>query len=215
MSLEKDGPKRLELSWGGFWRNFTAKLDGETVLTMNGQSELKSGGTAKLPDGSTLAIRLITGFANTGLEVTRDGVPLPGTSTDPAAQVKLAGGIVYFLAGFNALIGIVAYVGDIRFLKENFGYGPFLIAAVFGVLGYFTMKRSLAALIVAIALYGLDGIVTLGMQFSAAGNGHTPNFGFVFMRIIFIIAMVRGVGAISKLKNERVAEASPPREIQR
>src|SRR5258706_7383481 len=198
-ALEKDGPKRLELSWGGFWKNFTVKLDGEIVLTAGGSAELKAGRTARLPDGSALEVRLNTGIGNQGLEVTRDGRPLPGSATDPEAQVKLAGGIVYFLAGLNLLIGVIAFAFDVRFLKENFGYGPLIVAALFGVLGYLTMKRSLAALIAAIAIYGLDGIVTLAMQFSAAGSGRSPNVGFIFMRVIFIMAMIRGARAMSQL----------------
>ncbi len=198
-ALEKDGPKRLELSWGGFWKNFTVKLDGEIVLTAGGSAELKAGRTARLPDGSALEVRLNTGIGNQGLEVTRDGRPLPGSATDPEAQVKLAGGIVYFLAGLNLLIGVIAFAFDVRFLKENFGYGPPIVAALFGVLGYLTMKRSLAALIAAIVIYGLDGIVTLAMQFSAAGSGRSPNVGFIFMRVIFIMAMIRGARAMSQL----------------
>ncbi|HZS39221.1 MAG TPA: hypothetical protein VFF06_20460 [Polyangia bacterium] len=203
LAFEKKGPKRLELSWSGFWKNFTAKVDGQTVLTANGQSDIKAGRSATLADGSTLSVRLKTGFGNAGLEVLRDGQPLPGTSTDPATQLKLAGGIVYFLAGLNALIGVIALVFDVAFLKENFGYGPLVMGAIFAVLGYFTNKRSMAALIVAIVLYGLDGVITLGMQFAAAGSGHTPNVGFIFMRVIFIIAMIRGVNAITQLRKEQ------------
>ena len=92
----------------------------------------------------------------------------------PESQVKIAGGVVYALAAINFLIGGIAYAFDVRFLKDNFGYGPLIIAALFAVLGYFTMKRSLPALIAAIVIYGLDGIVTLGIQFADAAPGRAP-----------------------------------------
>src|SRR5205823_3887708 len=151
----------------------------------DGSSDLKLGKSAGLPDGSMLKVRLETGFGKTGLVVTRDGEPVPGTSTDPETQVKSAGGIVYAIAALNAIIGIIAYVFDVSFLKENFGYGPLIVAALFAVLGYFTMKRSLPALIAAIVIYAIDGVLTLGMQLGETGSGHTPNVGFIFMRVIF------------------------------
>jgi hypothetical protein len=207
LSLEKNGPKRLEITWRGMWNDFTVKLDGETVITAHGSGDVKAGKEATLPDGSLLNVRLQTGFGNAGLVILRNGVPLPGSSTDPESLVKTAGGIVYFIAGLNALLGVIAYVFDVAFLKENVGYGAFGIAALFGVLGYFTMKRSAAALWAAIVIYGLDGIVTLGYQFSEAAPGHTPNFGFIFMRVIFLMAMFRGTKAMGELSKEGRAAA--------
>jgi hypothetical protein len=200
LAFEKDGPKRLELSWGGFWKDFTARVDGAEVLSAHGQGELKAGRSATLPDGSVLAIRLETGFGNTGLVITRNGQPLPGTSSDPETQVKLAGGIVYFLAGFNVLLSIIGFAFDVPFLKENLGYGGLIMGAIFGVLGFFTMKRSFAALIVAISLYALDGVLSLGFAFAASAPGRTPNFGGIFMHVILIMAMIRGAKAMKALK---------------
>ena len=200
MSLEKDGPKRVELSWSGMWKQFTVKLDGAPLLTARDSADLKAGRSALLPDGSTLEVKLETGFGKQGLLVTRNGVPLPGSSSDPEMLMKTAGGIVYAIAGLNALVGVIMVVFDVRFLKENFGYGAFAVAALFAVLGYFTMKRSLAALVAAIVLYALDGVITLGMQISEVAPGHTPNIGFIFVRVIFLMAMIRGARAIRSFK---------------
>jgi hypothetical protein len=200
-SLEKNGPKRLEISWGAFWKNFTVTFDGVTILTAEGSGDLKSGKSARLPDGTWLQVRLETGFGKSGgLIVTRDGQPLPGSSTDPESLVKLAGGVVYAIAALNLIVGVVTFVFDVRFLKENFGYGPLIMAGLFGVLGYFTMKRKPAALITAIVLYAADGLLTLVFQFADAAPGRTPNIGFIFMRVMFIMAMIRGARAMSELK---------------
>jgi hypothetical protein len=198
LSLESNAPKRLELSWRAMWKEFTVKLDGTPILTADGSGDLKAGKSVTLPDGATLAVKLETGFGKQGLVVTRNGVPLPGSSTDPETLMKTAGGIVYAIAALNAIVGVIAWVFDVRFLKENFGYGPLVVAALFAVLGYFTMKRSLAALIAAIVIYALDGLLTLGFQMSEAAPGHTPNVGFIFVRVIFLMAMIRGARAMSQ-----------------
>jgi len=154
---------------------------------------------------STLGVRLETGFGKGGLLVTRDGQPLPGSTSDPETLVKTAGAIVYFLAGFNLLIGILALAFDIKFLQDNFGYGPLVVGAIFGVLGFFSMKRSMVALIIAIVLYSVDGVLTLGIQFASTSRGHSPNIGFIFMRVIFLMAMIRGARALSELAAQRRA----------
>jgi hypothetical protein len=209
-ALDKDGPKRLEISWGFMWKNFAVKLDGVVILAAEGSSDLKAGKSVRMPDGTWLQVRLDTGFGKSnGLIVTRDGQPLPGSSSDPESLVKLAGGVVYAIAALNAIVGVIAFAFDVRFLKENFGYGPLIVAALFAVLGYFTMKRSLAALIAAIVIYAADGLLTLVFQFADAAPGRTPNIGFIFMRVMFIMAMIRGAGAIGQLRRARQAETQP------
>ena len=47
-ALEKNGPKRLELSWSGMWKGFAARLDGQVVLSAEGSSDLKLGKLASL-----------------------------------------------------------------------------------------------------------------------------------------------------------------------
>ena len=54
-ALESGGDKRLEVSWKGFWKNLTVKLDGNVIGTVAGQKELKAGQGFELPDGSVLS----------------------------------------------------------------------------------------------------------------------------------------------------------------
>jgi hypothetical protein len=42
-ALEQGGPKRLEISWTGIWRNFTVRLDGQVVGTVENQKALRAG----------------------------------------------------------------------------------------------------------------------------------------------------------------------------
>jgi len=55
-AFERDGPKRLEVSWKGRWKNVTVQLDGAPIGTVPGQKELSAGQEFQLPDGSTLTV---------------------------------------------------------------------------------------------------------------------------------------------------------------
>ncbi|MGZ3461319.1 MAG: hypothetical protein ACXU86_22745, partial [Archangium sp.] len=100
LALEAGGPKRLALSWGMAWKNFQVTLDGQQVGTVSGgQKELKEGVEFRLPDGSLLHIQLDRSFTNTELRVLRNGVPVPGSASDPAQRVKNGAYLLYLLAG--------------------------------------------------------------------------------------------------------------------
>ncbi len=196
-AFEPNGTKRLELSWGLFWKNFTISLDGQQVATLQ-PADVKQGHEVPLPDGTTLRVQLKRGFANAGLEVLRNGQPLPGTSTDPATQVKTAGYVLYFLGAVHSLVGAVALAFDVRILlKLGFGLSTIGFGFVFALSGFFTLKRSQAALITGITLYALDYVV--GLVWSLAAGGR-PSLGGIGVRILFIVIMARGIGGIRALK---------------
>jgi hypothetical protein len=60
-------------------------------------------------------------------------------------------------------------------------------------------RRSFAALLAAVALFALDGIVTIA---DAAQTTGRPVTGGILVRIILIVTMARGLGAIRELKRE-------------
>lgn len=204
-ALEPNGPKRLTLSWSAFWKNFTVTLDSQQVGALT-PDELKAGKDVALPDGSTLRVHLKQGFGNAGLELTRNGQPLPGAANDPVSMVKSAAYLLYFLAALNALLGAAAVAFNVEVLLAN-GIGVFsiILGFIFAVCGFFTMQRSLVALIMAIALYGLDAIATLGMAVSAGGK---PGVGGIIMRVFFIIVLARGVTGMRALKAEARSPAA-------
>ena len=197
-AIEKGGAKRIEVSWKAFWKNFEVRFDGQIVGTANGLDELKAGKTFSLPDGSSLQVQYSSGFGRNELGVYRDGVPLPGSDKDPETVARTAAILVYVLAGLNMAIGIALYAFDVGMFKEALGGGAGLIAVglIFAVLGFFTMRRSRIALILATILYAIDGIAAL--MFSV-GAGR-PNVGMLFVRVIFLFAMIRGVTAMNELK---------------
>lgn len=203
-ALEPNGPKRLTLSWGAFWKNFTVSLDGQQVAALS-PDEVKGGKDVPLPDGSTLRVHLKQGFGNAGLELTRNGQPLPGAANDPQSMVKSAAYLLYFLAALNALLGMAAVAFDVEAL-QNMGIGVFSIVLgfIFAVGGYFTMQRSLVALVLATALYAIDGV---GGLILAVAEGARPGVGGIIMRVFFLIVLARGITGLRALKAEKAPAA--------
>jgi len=203
-AFEPNGPKRLTLSWGAFWKNFTVAVDGQQVAEVS-PAELKAGKDVALPDGSTLRVHLKQGFGNAGLELTRNGQPLPGAVNDPASMVKNAAYLLYFLAALNAVVGAAAVAFHVKVLENIvIGVGNIIFGFIFAVAGFFTMRRSLVALILAMALIAVEVVASLVMATEAAGQ---PGVGGIFLRVGFLIFLARGVTGIRALKAKQAAPA--------
>lgn len=206
LALEPGGPQRLELSWGMFWKNFQVTLDGKPVGTVSGgQKELKQGVEFPLPDGSTLEIKLVSGFMNVELRVLRNGAPLPGSASDPEQRVKTAAYLLYFLAAFNTLVGVVAMVINSEVLENmGLGLGSIIFGAIVAALGFFSYRRSRVAMVLAILLYAADGLYTLATY---GGAGHSPPTAGILFRIYIIYALVQAVKAAGELARQE--ESAP------
>ncbi len=197
-ALEPGGEKRLVVSWSGFWKNIRVLFDDEEIGSFTGKAELGQGKSFTLPDRSVVQIKFNQGFGYAEWQVTRNGVPLPGASGNPAEQVKAAGYILYFIAGLNGLLGLISLVFNSETLQSVGIGGQSLVAAlIYGVLGFFTLKRSKVALILGIVLFALDGLVTLALT---TGSRGTPPMGGVIMRVFLLIPMIRAVKAMNELK---------------
>lgn len=200
-ALEAGGPKRLELSWGFSWKNFQVTLDGQQVGTaQGGQKELKEGLQFRLPDGSVLEIQLVQSAMSTEMHVLRDGVPLPGSASEPEQRVKSAAYLLYFLAGLNTLLGVVAMVIVSDVLEGmGIGIGNILFGAIVAALGFFAYRRSRVALVLAIVLYAADSLYTLT---TFSGVGRSPPIAGIFFRIYIIYALVQAVKAAGELARQ-------------
>ena len=194
-AIERNGPKRIQVTWSGMWKEFTVSFDGQQAGTWT-KDELTQGKEVSLPDGSTFKAHLRRVGMGQELALLRNGMPLPGSAADPVQLVKTAAGILYFLAGLQALLGVVAIVGRVEFLL-NLGMGipSIVVGAVLGVLGFFTMQRSRIALGIAMALYAADGLYTL----VAGLDGGRPPIGSIVIHVLFLTAMWRGFKAMGEL----------------
>jgi hypothetical protein len=142
-------------------------------------------------------------------------------TTDPAKMLALSASSIYFVAGLNILLGLIAYIIQVKFLQTlGFGILSAAIGVLFLALGFFTQRRSLFALILAVILLSLDGVsvllLGLGMLLIAFGAGNSLHemaeilqnqafligvlAGWFTLCISYLIQMLKGVGAIKKLK---------------
>jgi len=176
----------------------SVSVDGQDLGTIANQGELKQGRDFPLPQGGTLKVKLQTGL-NAELQVTKDGAPLPGSGSDPEERFKVAWGIIFFIAGLNALLGLVVLVFDITFLRNlGLGMSSLVTGVVYLGLGLWVKtQRSAVGLGIAIGLFALDGLFTLGATISAGG---TPPMGGIIARILLVLPMLRGFSAIKELK---------------
>ncbi len=199
-ALEAGEEKRLEISWKGLWKEVTISLDGNSIGVIPDQKALSAGQEFPLLDGSTIKVQLVKKFTSTELQVLRDGQPLPGSSSDPQIQFKNAYQMVYFVAGLNLILGVISFLFNLEFLQQlGIGFGSIIFGLVFLMLGLFVQRKSTIALILAIGIFALDGIAGL---FLAASQGYNPGIGGIFVRIILLVPMFQGVGAIRALNTK-------------
>jgi hypothetical protein len=214
-ALERGGDKSLEIFWEGNWKNTKVRLNGNLIGAIPNKKELGTGQIFQLPDGTALRVQLV----NNELRVLRNDKPLPGSSSDPAAKLAQSFGIIYFIAGLNIVLGFIALIFPVEFLKTlGFGIISVAIGFIFLVLGFFTQRRSLIALIIALIIYSLDTVLALFSGFNTAlvlSSGFNilalsgdflmriaPVIGWIIIRIGFLMGMGQGVGAINELKKE-------------
>jgi hypothetical protein len=202
LALERGEPKRLELAWGAFWRNFVVRLDGAEIGRIAGQKELKAGQEFTLGDGSVLRVQLANSGITPELRVLRNGQPLPGSASDPMSLVRQAAQVLFFIGGISILIGLLA---ELFHWEQMRAMGAGYFTAIFGIiylgLGYLVLQRSLPALVAGLALFAVDTLAWIGI--AASGSGQ-PTAG-MFMRICLFIGLVRGLGALRTLKKEEMA----------
>jgi hypothetical protein len=200
-ALEKGQPKRLEIVTRFNFTGATIKLDGNEILEIPNGEAFRQGVVVSLPDGSQVNVMLKTSFMGTSLLVSRNGQPLPGSGADPMTKLKAAYGIIYLLAGANLLGGILAVLMENSFLSDlGLGWTTIITGLIYLVLGFFTQRKSKAALIIAISLYILDAVLML--YFSIVEAGSFPTGGLI-IRVLFVIAMISGVKAIDEMKAEQ------------
>jgi len=199
-SLLKDGPKELDCSWGIAWKNFTIKQNGQVIGTVSNQKELKEGREFQLNDGSKLFVKLKIGLTS-GLFLTRDGEPLPGSDSDPMSKVKGAFAILLIIAVINIGIGVLSTIFNLQELGLEFGLGYTVFGFVFLILSIAVKRGSLIALIAAIILLILDAL--LGIFFMATSGGNQSIF-WIIARIFFLIYLITSISSFRKLKNKNV-----------
>jgi hypothetical protein len=196
-SLERGGPKRLEVSWKMFWGDIRIRLDGTEIGSIQNQKELTEGRDFTLPDGSKLNVKLSRRILTLDIQLLRDGKPVPGSTSDPAQVLKSSYGPIFFIGGLNILLGFWALLDENMFLHKYIADGVFNIfyGCVFLILVLFVKNRSAIALGIAIVIFAIDSLLSLSTVSSTIVT-------VMMARIGFLLLMAQGFGAIRELKKE-------------
>jgi hypothetical protein len=197
-ALERGGPKRLEIRWGRGWGSQTAIiLDGKEIGTLPGRKELKEGRLFRLDDGSTLSVQFGPNLITQEFRVLLDGFPLPGSASDPAHRLRVASGVLFFIGGVTIALSLIAELFRIRGLMQHgMGIGSMIEGGVFLLLATLVRRRSVAALGIAVVLMVLDLVVGF-----ADPQGAPPPYGAVMGRVLLLIPVIQGFGAIRGRKS--------------
>ncbi len=198
--LDAAKTQEILIQWKGFWKDITPSLNGTPLgEPLPNMAALKQGRDYPLPDGRTLNVKFVSGIGKNRLELSLDGRPLAGSAGDPKTELKVAAGVIWFIAGLSALLGVLGMTGVEFLAAMGFGWPSLVAGVVFGVLAYFVGKKSMLALGLAVGLFAIDTVVTLAAGMDAGGR--IPTTANI-MRVFFFMAMFPGFSAIKKVREE-------------
>jgi len=191
-ALEKGGPKRLEISYKGNWKDFTVLLDGNIIGTITDIVQLKAGKEFTLDDGSSLKVQ----YKFPVIRLFRNGQPLP--FNDPAQILKFAYGFTFMVATVNLMSGLTGMLLGRPIVEKlpQAGLESFVLGVVFLVLGFFIMRKSKIALAIAVTIYVLSSISV----FIFYDISRTAMIVGILFRVVILLVMIQGFAAISALK---------------
>lgn len=199
-AIEPGGQKRLEVSWGRNFSNTRVTLDGQPIGAPVERKELREGVSYPLPDGSTLGLRT-GGMYNAELQVTRNGTPVPGSASDPRQRMRTAAGVFAFIGGLSILVGLIAqFMAGDTLRSVGFGWTSVVFGVVFAAIAFFVLRGSFAALLIGIALYTVDTVMSFVAVASAGAN--VP-IGSYVVRVLLFFPLIQGIPAARQLRRLR------------
>lgn len=209
-ALARGEDERLELRWEPGFQELTLLFDGDLLGTVSGKRELRAGQCFRLPDGTSLRIRLRKDYFGFSLEADRDGRPLPDSPGALRPPHRLAYRILYFLAGFHLGGGLFLTATPVDQLGRIRPSWVLLSGLVYLVLGGLVHRRSAPALITAVAVYAGDGIRN---AVTALLAGDEVSVVGLLVRGILVAGMIRGIRATRLLPPRKALGAPSLEEI--
>ena len=115
---------------------------------------------------------------------------------DLQKRANNAASAIYFIGGLSLVVGLIAILFDVPFLKAlGAGFWSILECGLFLFLGYVVKKGSATALWVAIGMYSLEILFSVGLMIKMKQPSLS---GGMFVRLWLLYTMIRGVGAIGQ-----------------
>ncbi len=198
-ALEPGGENRITIAWKGAfaYNDVSVTLDGSPLGSIPDKNALKTGQKFRLPDGLILKVKLVITIYGEELRLLHNGQPLPGSVFDPEAKLKSAVYIVFFIGGASIILGIITLLFDIEYLRaDGIGFFTIIYGLAFLLLGALVWRKSSVALILAIVIFSLDFLLS---KFLPTAWGYEPGLSGI-SRMIMLIPMIQGIGAIKTLK---------------
>lgn len=113
---------------------------------------------------------------------------------------------LYLVGSLNVMLWVFSLLGEVEFLQRM---GINLYSAFFGLLlllcAFFVQRKSVAALIVAIAALSLDALAGLVMGLLFGGS---VNVVGIVVRGVFVAALISGIKATMQLRMSKDPAAS-------
>lgn len=192
--LTQDGSKRLALSWGTNYSNFTVRLDGQVVGIVPNKAALQAGQGIQLGPDSQLYVYL----ERNQIHVSYNGRTVSGSPGDPQYKLNQAVGVLVWVCISTIAFGFLSGSGSSYAPRNNLTLGIALGSGIlYGVLAFFVRSRSKIALWIAVGFYALD---TLGVVFLLFGRSGGLYIVGLFVHILFLRLMWNGFAAIDALQ---------------
>jgi hypothetical protein len=200
LALVEGGPKNLCVEWRSGFKGLHVTLDGNELLRFPTKKDLETGGSAALPDGGQLSVRLISSLLFPAIEVLHNGFPVPGSQTHPLTRIQGGSTALYALGVITVvsagIIGAQTEGADLAGV-----IGTLLEALLFCVFAFFTRKKMRWALIAGTGLYTLESAFSLfAIASGSAGAGAAGGIGgFIFWRVVFYTMLIRAFRAFREI----------------
>lgn len=204
-TIDAGGEKRVEILASRKWNEIEVRVDGILACTIS-KKELLSGYDLQLSDGSVLNIKRPRFFLNMQrLLITRNGQPISHsiTSYDNQMAVNNAAHLIYIIALVNLILGIISiFINMEAFSPFQFGWLNIIFGFVFMILGFFTQRKSVAAMILFIVIFGLDSLSFLLLLLQ------TGNYIIILVfliRLVVLAPVFLGLGEVFRRKTKIVS----------
>ncbi len=203
-ALEKDGPKRLELSWKGTWQELTVFLDGRQIGAFTDQEDLRAGQEFVLEDGTRLKVQLAgkSIFAMPLILFNNEPVAIAGHSHEQ--RLKMTYNCIFLLAGMNIFYGLHRIMTNKTIGSMPAGeWYSIALGVLFIFLALFIMRKSMLALSIAVGIYVLDSILIF---FLPCGISWPLLLFIIIFRLGVLLVMAQGFSVIPVLNLQSKSE---------